>query len=135
MVVDTEAAKKRLADLDAALAALEPLEQDAEIAVIVQRKPAERTQIVEDIRAAKPLAVRWRRALEKRKKLVKQADGIREEIALLKDSLMNRHQALREVKGQQETEEREIELLDQLRKHAAAGGACGFNGRGERRPC
>ena len=68
---DAEEAKLRLAVLDSAIAALEPLELDPEIGVIVGRKKAERMQLVENLRAAKPLAVRYRRALERREKLTK----------------------------------------------------------------
>ena len=115
-VAEDDEVRAQISEIDKALQALLPLAADAEIALLIEKKRAERQILSETLRGRKPLQVRWRRAVERREKLAKKAESIREEILLLRATLSARHISLSELKCSIENEDKDIAQLEILKR-------------------
>ena len=60
---------------------------DPEIGELLRKRKEQKAQLVERLRASRPVAVRLKRATERREHLHKRAVGLKEEIDLLKEGL------------------------------------------------
>ena len=75
-VDEDEEVKEALATLDSAIARLKPMVDDPEIAILLRKRQDQRAQLVERVRASRPVATRLKRATERSARLRKRAVGL-----------------------------------------------------------